>query len=173
MELDLLEAEFLTKVNYRVVPRDFNGDMGERRSSTGTLDSASTGHISPRGGISCAAEVLFLYYRRMVMLVGGIQPDGDDHNSIMVGFNDNVVYFMTDDDADSNKGDARGESYEEREPSTEYPQKAVNQYYGNGYVDSSTDYDSSDDDDRYSRKRLGEDDSDRGSKAAKLTSPNE
>ncbi|VEU23913.1 DEKNAAC105259 [Brettanomyces naardenensis] len=153
MELNLLEAEFLTKVSYRVVPRDFNYDsVAERRSSTGTLDTDGGGANSsgagrnPRYGIGCAAEILDLYYKRMVMLVGGMGKNGPDGNSIMVGRNDNVVYYLSGQDKDQEQEGADGhkyfgyssESYGDRgTPAVE------TQYFGNGYVDSSTDYDSS------------------------------
>ncbi|KAH3667315.1 hypothetical protein OGAPHI_002964 [Ogataea philodendri] len=86
MELNVLETEFLNKVGYRVVPRDFNHDkLRERKSSTGTLDTDYFKKI--KLGIENAAEVLDLYYKRMVMLVGG--PEAED-----VGCHDGVEYTL-------------------------------------------------------------------------------
>ncbi|QPG75738.1 hypothetical protein FOA43_003098 [Brettanomyces nanus] len=135
MELNLLEAEFLTKVNYRVVPRDFNYDfIGERRSSTGTLDADTNRNV--QHGITCAAEILDLYYRRMVMLVGGMSKDVEDNdlddsnengNHVFIGHDDSVVFYLGDDDE---------QYFQDTEP-------APVQYYSNEYIDSSTDNDSS------------------------------
>ncbi|KAG7809312.1 hypothetical protein KL921_003309 [Ogataea angusta] len=86
MELNVLETEFLNKVGYRVVPRDFNYDrLQERKSSTGTLDTDYLKKI--KLGIENASEVLDLYYKRMVMLVGA-------RDNGTVGCHDDVEYEL-------------------------------------------------------------------------------
>ncbi|ODV83638.1 hypothetical protein CANARDRAFT_182420, partial [[Candida] arabinofermentans NRRL YB-2248] len=74
MELNLLEIEFLNRVNYRVVPRDFKLDCNlnnnnDRKLSNGNLKSID--YLKRiKLGVGNAADVLDLYYKRMVLLVG-------------------------------------------------------------------------------------------------------
>ncbi|GMG21891.1 unnamed protein product [Ambrosiozyma monospora] len=104
MELNLLEAEFLNKVGFRVVPRDFSYDsiVKDRKPSTsgGSAFNDSTIDIFKENklGISCAADVLDLYYKRMIALVGGeLPPPGSTQlhaNKVNIGFNDEIVFHI-------------------------------------------------------------------------------
>ncbi|CDK25843.1 unnamed protein product [Kuraishia capsulata CBS 1993] len=79
-ELNVLEIEFLNRVNWRVVPRDFNYGIGERRGSTGSDVPTDGSSITT---IDAAADVLDMYYNRMVMLVGK-----DANDSTVFAFED-------------------------------------------------------------------------------------
>lgn len=59
-ELNMLETEFLNRVGWRIVPRDFSFHQEK------TTDWLQIRKV----GIGCAAEVLDIYYRRTISLVG-------------------------------------------------------------------------------------------------------
>lgn len=76
-ELNVLELEFLTNVNWRIVPHDFtdqdtsNRAKQRRNSSTGTLqDDNFNANKVHHSGVASLKEVLTLYYGRMVTLFG-------------------------------------------------------------------------------------------------------
>ena len=164
VELNMLEAEFLRRVNYRVVPRDFNRDR-ERRNSATTIDSSD--RDDEPEGISAAADILSMYYKRMVLLVGGIRPNGAGENTVITGHNDNVVYYISDEaestfsDSDTNEvnghyidqsttesynRDRNGQvgNFDDPHQSMETGIRADQmQFFDNEFIDSSTDYDSS------------------------------
>ncbi|GME79887.1 unnamed protein product [[Candida] boidinii] len=112
IELNLLEVEFLNKVNWRVVPRDFSIDSKQRKNSTGTLnfDYLKTVKL----GVGSAAEVLELYYKRMVNLVGinmgnnvnnvnnvnnsSNSNTGNGKRKFTIGLNDDINYCINKDD---------------------------------------------------------------------------
>ncbi|GME89755.1 unnamed protein product, partial [Ambrosiozyma monospora] len=104
MELNLLEAEFLNKVGFRVVPRDFSYDsiVKDRKPSTSSVSAFNDSTIDifkeVKLGISCAADVLDLYYKRMIVLVGGeLPPPGSTQlhaNKVNIGFNDEIVFHI-------------------------------------------------------------------------------
>jgi hypothetical protein len=99
-ELDILEREFLTKVNYRILPRELNirncsnekniANNQERKHSINTLEDekALPKEISDQGLNNPIQQhelknsgynVLDLYYRKMVILVGKeVSSDDDD-----------------------------------------------------------------------------------------------
>jgi len=99
-ELDILEREFLIKVNYRILPRDFNiencandnkiGSASERKKS---IDQLEDGGIRSEFDINnenkkdnsstytdrnSGYNVLELYYRKMIALVGKEVETDDD-----------------------------------------------------------------------------------------------
>ncbi len=165
VELNMLEAEFLRRVNYRVVPRDFNRDR-ERGNSVTTISSSERDE-EPEG-ISAAADILSMYYNRMVLLVGGMHPNDVDGNTVITGHNDNIVYYVSDDDDESrysgsdineingrfadpyntesyiHNGNRLAEASEGQRQDIEPGMRADQmQFFDNEFVDSSTDYDSS------------------------------
>lgn len=86
LELNMLEVEFLTRVQYRVVPRDFNYDnYRERKGSTGALEDSYLKRW--KFGIRSAAKILDLYYSRMVGMMGPLPS-----KSGAVGHRDEVVF---------------------------------------------------------------------------------
>lgn len=86
IELNMLEVEFLTRVQYRVVPRDFNYDnYRERKNSTGALED--TDLKDWRFGICSAAKILDLYYSRMVDMMGGAPSKSNE-----IGHKDDLTF---------------------------------------------------------------------------------
>lgn len=153
MELNLLETEFLNRVKYRVVPRDFTQDSDRpRRSSVITLSSDEDGSskindpLKDRYSIRYSEQILDLYYKRMVMLVGGLRENGLDGNTVKVGRNDDVVYYFAEDDSPVPTNTSFNVSDKHQAGSTIQNNNAI-RYFGNEYVDSSPDYDSSSDSD--------------------------
>ncbi|ANZ77903.1 BA75_04375T0 [Komagataella pastoris] len=63
-ELNILEVEFLNKVNWRIVPRDFNHETVCIRSASPVSEI--------RLSVSATNDVLDMYYYRTIMLVGRI-----------------------------------------------------------------------------------------------------
>lgn len=100
VELNMLEVEFLTRVQYRVVPRDFNYDnYRERKNSTGALEDRQIRAWS--FGIRSAAKILYLYYTRMVAMMG-------QRTDLKTGAMDDAVFQIEpdeDDDEDEDEDD--------------------------------------------------------------------
>ncbi|ODV93694.1 hypothetical protein PACTADRAFT_51458 [Pachysolen tannophilus NRRL Y-2460] len=102
-ELNLLEMEFLNKVNWRVIPRDLNGldkrgSVSTKSSSTNTSTFNENNSIKrEKSGVGSAKDVLDLYYRRMIALVGK-NVDGDTDE---IG---NGYTYILDDLPGSNSG---------------------------------------------------------------------
>lgn len=67
-ELNMLETEFLDRVSWRIVPRDFNFQQDKK---TDWLQIRKV-------GIGSAAEVLDIYYRRLISLVGQQAKDSEE-----------------------------------------------------------------------------------------------
>lgn len=77
IEFNMLEVEFLTRVQYRVVPRDFNYDnYRERKNSTGALED--TYLKDWKFGIRSAAKILDLYYSRMIDMMGSLPSKSNE-----------------------------------------------------------------------------------------------
>lgn len=108
IELNLLEVEFLTKVGYRVVPRDFNHD-----------DPSIV-------NVKKAENILDLYYNRMVAIVGvhdkeNLIENNDKRSNnrqnndriIKVGNNDGVTYLLTTESPRSIVIDESDDEYDE------------------------------------------------------------
>lgn len=112
-ELDILEREFLTKVNYRILPRDFNIEhctnddkvvsAFERKKSIDQLEVVKTepeetngenNNNTKEGGYNdknAGYNVLDLYYKKMITLVGK-EVNIDDKQQLQESFEYKIDY---------------------------------------------------------------------------------
>lgn len=107
-ELDILEREFLTKVNYRILPRDFNIEhctnddkvvsKFERKKSIDQLEiKIDQEEINGDYGKedyndkNAGYNVLDLYYKKMIALVGK-EVDVDDKQQLQESFEYKIDY---------------------------------------------------------------------------------
>lgn len=86
-ELNILEEEFLRKVNYRVIPRDNNimlckFEHQQNEFSTSSLNMMPKEFEQPMLQRNSGYNVLDMYYRKMILLIGSFSSSPDKSRKV-------------------------------------------------------------------------------------------